>query len=588
MSLELLSDYKNLVIDYSVVREFGGTSVFFELMDRLATDGQDVYVSSAFKLLHYCLIHQADSKDDAAASAMKELCSILLPLHKLHSVQTTDTCEFIKAIAPIGNCCIILAANGIFYKRLCEKRPAFDCDIYVLSSAGGSLYHGSEEFYNGNPFPAVSPIALKKTYLDADAFCNVGDKVVCGNQKVLELTKRISSGAEGMVFLTDNKLKVAKIYHRGVITPLRWSKLTKMVSMGIKSAGICWPQDLIFFKGIPVGYTMYLGKGKTLGNVFDGPDAMINNFPEWKREDVAATLINLIEKYLYLHMHNIVAGDIQLKNALLYSTSAVYLIDMDSVQVGNLPCPVGTEEFTDPRLWGRDFAGFVRKLEDEDYSIAMLVFSALFCGLHPYATRNGAETLREEILEKNFPYTLDNSDEEHIPRGGYNFIWQYLPEKLRTMLYNTFKLGRSYEALQWYEAVLEYKEDLSSRKYDDEEAYKVFPRMDYHVTAEAQEKVPGDRSQTAPGSRKRFSSLAEAAKYSSANNPFAKAANSDNPGLSGSAFSAPSGFTNNDKPVNDAPKSPFVPKAMGNVPQNQPDNTTSDDEQIKKKRFGLF
>ena len=110
-----------------------------------------------------------------------------------------------------------------------------------------------------------------------------------------------------------------------------------------------------------------------------------------------------------------------------------YLIDMDSVQIGNLPCPVGTEDFTDPALWGKDFSGFVRTLSDEDYSISMLVFSVLFCGLHPYATRNGAETLREEILSHNFPYDLNNADTEHIPLGGYDHIWEYLPEYLRKM-----------------------------------------------------------------------------------------------------------------------------------------------------------
>ena len=112
----------------------------------------------------------------------------------------------------------------------------------------------------------------------------------------------------------------------------------------------------------------------------------------------------------------------------------VYMIDTDSIQIGNLPCPVGTEEFTDPALWGQNFSGFLRKLKDEDYSIAMLVFSILFCGLHPYATRMGAETLREEILEKNFPYLLDNSSDEHIPRGGYNYIWEYLPENTKLEL----------------------------------------------------------------------------------------------------------------------------------------------------------
>ena len=590
MSFEGLDKYKNVAVDYSIIREFGGTALFSSFIDTIASSGIDVYVNASFKLLHYCVIHQADSKDDHAATTMKEFCSILLPMHKLHSVQTTDTVEFVKSVAVLDDICILTSKNSILAKRLYEKKIEFDGDIIIASSSDVNVYHGLSEYLASSPMMEVNPVALKKAYLDASAFCNVGDKVITGNDKQLELTKRISSGAEGMVFLTDNKMKVAKIYHKGVITPLRWLKLTKMVSMGIKSSGICWPQDLLFYKGVPVGYTMFLGKGKTLGNIFDGPDAIINSFPEWGREDVAATLINLIEKYLYLHMHNIVAGDIQLKNALLYSSNAVYLIDMDSVQVGNLPCPVGTEEFTDPRLWGKDFAGFVRNLEDEDYSIAMLVFSVLFCGLHPYATRNGAETLREEILEKNFPYTLDNSNEEHIPRGGYNYIWQYLPDKLRTMLYNTFKNGRSYEAIQWYEAVLEYKEELSAKKFSDDEAYKIFPKMDYRPTVEV-EVTPGDRNAVAPGAKKRFSSLAEAASNSAnVNNPFTRVVNSDTPSLSGSPFARPTGFesSNSSSPFasngsNSRPASPFVPKANGNVPEPQ-----APADQPKKKKFGLF
>ena len=48
-----------------------------------------------------------------------------------------------------------------------------------------------------------------------------------------ELVKRLSGGAEGMVFLTDQRNIVAKIYHKGVITPLRWAKLKKLSELGI-------------------------------------------------------------------------------------------------------------------------------------------------------------------------------------------------------------------------------------------------------------------------------------------------------------------------------------------------------------------
>ncbi len=479
MGLEFLGKYKSLVVDHSLIQAFGNTTFFNELLDCIEAYDQDVYVSRAFKLLHYCVLHQADDRNSHVALAMKEFCGVLLPKKKLHSVQTVETCDFISSIAGLPDVVILATSDSVFVKRLIEKKPAFACDIILFDSHEYEVYEGLSGLVDGYKAPVISPLASQNKYLDVPIYCNVGDTVVTSNDRKIELSKRISNGAEGMVFNTDDPKIVAKIYHKGVITPLRWSKLTKMVSMGIKSVGICWPQDLLFYRGVPVGYTMMIGRGKTLGNVFDGPDAMLGNFPHWKRDDVVQTLIDLLEKYIYLHLNNIIAGDIQLKNALLNNSSSIYLIDMDSCQVDNLPCPVGTEDFTDPRLWGKNFSGFLRTLEDEDYSIAMLVFSVLFCGLHPYATRRGAETLREEIISMNFPYDLDNASNEHIPVGGYDHIWEYLPEKIREMLYRVFKEGFRYETVEWYDALLQYKSMLSAHQFDDEEAYKVFPKMDY-------------------------------------------------------------------------------------------------------------
>ncbi len=590
MGINELNNYQSIIMDYSIIREFAGTPLFSDFLDVIVNNSIDVYVSKAFKLYHYCVIHQADDKYSAAANSMKQFCSILLPIKKLHSIQTVETTEFINAVNTISGACIVTTEKSIFLKRLVEKKPVFTGDILVVGSKSTDIYKGLNDYLVNGPKVEISPLAGVNKYLETPAYCNVGDTVLTGNQSPITLTKRVSSGAEGMVFLTDNPKFVAKIYHKNVITPLRWSKLTKMVSMGINSCGICWPHDLLFYRGVPVGYTMILGKGKTLGNVFDGPDAMMDNFPEWKRIDIVDTLLNLLEKYLYLHMHDIVAGDIQLKNALLYNSTSVYLIDMDSVQVGNLPCPVGTEDFTDPRLWDNNFSNFLRCLKDEDYSIAMLVFSTLFCGLHPYATRNGAETLREEILGKNFPYFIDNSDEEHIPRGGYNYIWQYLPDFLKAMLFNTFKLGKSYEAVEWYSAVLAYKEQLTSHAFEDEEAYKVFPKMDYHPTVKAEDKTAAANtaaplnSSGRPIYKQKFTGLGSAAVYQPVNNnpttiPAGIFGNSTNVAEEKPPFA---------KPAESTPASPFVPKAQGNTstPERTPEPPASDDS--NKGRGGLF
>ena len=476
---EGLSKYLSIVLDYSVIMEYSNSQAIDELIDLINDQGIDCYVSDTFKLLHYCVVEQQVPKDKNAQNTMKSLMQSLLRTERLHLVHTCNTEEFIEQVKDLTEACILTTKRAIFTKRLYEKSPVFNGDVVIVTKDGLQVYSSIQQMIDECPPPALSKLAQNNTFLDSDARASINDVVTAANGEKFVLDSRLSGGAEGMVFTTNNPKLVAKIYHKGVITPLRWAKLKKLSELGISSPEFCVPQHLLFFQGAPVGYTMPMGKGTTLSNVFDGPDAMIERYPYWTRIDVVDTLLCLISKYLYLHMHDVIAGDIQLKNALIYSSTCQFLIDMDSVQIGNLPCPVGTEDFTDPRLWGRDFSGFIRKLKDEDYSIAMLVFSVLFCGLHPYATRNGAETLREEILSRNFPYTLDNSDTEHIPLGGYAHIWEYLPERLKIMLYNTFREGKSYEAVEWRAAVQEYKNELDKFAYDDPEAYKLFPCENY-------------------------------------------------------------------------------------------------------------
>lgn len=552
MQLEVISEFNNIALDYSFVREYAGTEVFRDFFMMLGEGKYHVYVAKSFKMLHNTVVHQSSDKDNVVITALRDLFSLLLGCKSIHQIDAVTSIGFCREAGKIENVCLLTTRNSILFKRMYEQKIQVNYPVAIADGDVLTLYSNSDECYSSIVDVEISPLAFNTSYLDAHVFCNVGDTVLTDKKKMITLNSRVSKGAEGMIFKTEDPRIVAKIYHKGMITPLRWSKLKKMVSLGINAPEICWPQDLLFFNGVPVGYSMRLGKGATLGNILDGPDAVVDAFPDWKRIDVVDALIAVLEKCLYLHLHDIIIGDIQLKNMLLYSSTSVYMIDTDSIQIGNLPCPVGTEEFTPPELWGRNFSGFLRTLTHEDYCIAMLVFSVLFCGLHPYARRNGKETLREEILDRAFPYRLDNSNVEEIPLGGYDHIWEYLPSDLRVMLHDVFALGKRHEAIEWYSAVLSYKEMLLNKKYEDEESYKVFPKMDY-------KKVEVVETPTKPAYVKGGVSFKDRVIY----NPFDAAAGNNSSGASSgsSPFSAP-------KPRPE----PFKPQAQGTKP-GTPDPT---------------
>ena len=577
---EQLNGYKSIFLDYSVLLEYADNPVFDEFLQVVDT-GIDLYVDKSFKALHYCILHIKDPKDRAAAAAMKKICSVLLSQNRLHLIRELEIDKVALNINEIADgCCVLATRNSIFIKRLYEKRPFIACDIAILAQGVLNVFDSLDSLMFSFPQQEPSRLAYNSSYIESFGSASISDVVNTEKDERYELVKRLSGGAEGMVFTTNVPGYIAKIYHKGIITPLRWAKLKKLTELKITGHGFCIPKDLVFFRNSPVGYTMILGKGTTLGTVFDGPDAILEAFPEWTRVDIVNVLLKLIEKYLYLHMHDVIAGDIQLKNALIDTNGDVYLIDMDSVQIGNLPCPVGTEEFTDTRLWGKDFSKFLRELRDEDYSIAMLVFSVLFCGLHPYATRNGAETLREEILNYNFPYNFEN-EPEFIPIGGYDHIWEYLPDRMRKMLFETFKNGWCYDTLEWLDAVVKYKEELDNFVYDDPEAYKVFPKENYKQASvnveEAREALKNKSAQKASAPSHTPAPVAAPA----ANKPIEPAVVDDKP-----VFAKPA---ENSVPEN----SPFAAKnRFSNVPTGKyipKDQLASQDEIAKKKKFfGLF
>lgn len=255
------------------------------------------------------------------------------------------------------------------------------------------------------------------------------------------LGKRISKGAEGTVYFTDNPKYVCKIYHKGQMTVQRCRKLKLFEERPVEYEGICWPEKTVYdSNGMPAGYIMKKASGKTLSSVFDGDEELLANFPAWKRSDLVATAIKILEKIRYLHLLGVIVGDIRMQNIMIDASGNVHLIDMDSCQINDFPCPFGDEDYTPPENQSKLFSDFLRSYENEKFSCAVLTFCILFLGMHPYSQKNGAETMAEEIAARSFPYPQKNDGESPLaPAGGYDLIWNHLPQPLCSMFYGAFK-----------------------------------------------------------------------------------------------------------------------------------------------------
>lgn len=475
--IETLESIQIILFDYSALFEVCHSNAFKKLSEAIISRRIHVVISSSFNYYHSCVLRGMNANEKAKTEQIESFMD-LLSHEKLLETDMTVMSMFslLPKYCERKDACLCTSVHSSLINQIKAVNLKGSLSICVFDNDSHEIYPDLFSFLGSKPPYTVNPVASSSDYLDVAIYVNVGDKVYIDNGESVLLSEKISTGSEGLVFRTQNPNMVAKIYHRGVMTALRWMKLTRMTKMGLQVKGICWPTSLLYNqRHEPVGYLMSTAQGYTLGSVFDGQDAILDRFPDWDRSSVVQAACQIFEKIIYLHLHGILIGDIQLKNIMIKNPSEVYLIDIDSVQLEDLPCPVGTEEFTPPELWDRSFSTFLRDSVHEDYSCGILAFSLLFCGQHPYNQRNGHETLREEIAGLAFPYAYGNGDSSRAPVGGYDKIWIATPLELQQMFCSAFLEGKRFETIDWYVALNAYMEQLNSNTFADPESYRLFP-----------------------------------------------------------------------------------------------------------------
>ena len=187
----------------------------------------------------------------------------------------------------------------------------------------------------------------------------------------ISLGEKIASGGEGTVYEIDGN-KVAKIYFE---PQGRLPKMSAFISKGLKVRGICTPDELLYDKDKKsVGFTMQKSEGKSLQLSVFQPQLFKNLFPSWSKIEITKLALNVLDKIEVLHEKDILVADINPMNINVVNYDDVYLLDTDSFQIDDYPCPVGTVDFTAPEIQGVNYTEFIRSKEHEYYAIATLLF----------------------------------------------------------------------------------------------------------------------------------------------------------------------------------------------------------------------
>ncbi len=361
-------------------------------------------------------------------------------------------------------------------KTMPEETPGSGPETAPKEEAGrkGELPSGALSNRRGLPQPTSEGQRGKVPWT---FYTEKGKKVVCF--RVLQENGQDARGGEGTLYETDQTGKVAKIFHEDRRTDSRQEKITYMVENPVKIPKVCWPEAVLYDEAhVFVGFLMrQVPKGcMQLGtSVLQllKPTVQEKLLGGWNRLDLVRTARSIAGVLAKLHQRDILMGDINAGNFLVdpKNSSSVYLVDCDSYQVKDYPCPVGKEEYTHPTMADRlgmrgrlEFGNCLRIREEEEYSLAILIFQILMLGEFPFTSKS-SKSLAQSMREREFPYSREEAS--NIPDGPNWMIWKNLPRNITDAFGETFRNWKTISAEEWEKRLKSYEWMIQNRGFSD-------------------------------------------------------------------------------------------------------------------------
>lgn len=283
------------------------------------------------------------------------------------------------------------------------------------------------------------------------------------------------AGGEGVVYTLGGSQPLAvKIYHRNQLTQERREKLRHMVRVNPDIQGLCWPQALVFNgSGEWAGFLMpRVENGRELCQTVykPGRDNRTLKALNWDRTSLARIAANMAGTFARMHQRGILMGDVNPRNFMVGADCGVYFVDCDSYQFEGFPCPVRSDRYTPPEILravkraGQESYNYIRTLDHERYSMAVVLFEILMLGKSPYESRNtDSENVLEAIMDGNFPYPFRAAGDDgtarrtdQAPAGRWREIWSHMTYQVKAGFHGTFTGSARQSAGDWERILREY------------------------------------------------------------------------------------------------------------------------------------